>query len=132
MFSASGGSPILGACGRVCVSAGMVSKATMAPADAVPNRARQERPRTRFMLVSPLNSNPAMRALLQARGAARVAGQFQNVNTCVGAVDDVDVAAIVGLQIVALNRDLAAVLAVDLDAALGRRLGDRRDEVADL
>ena len=52
-------------------------------------------------------------------------------NAGVRAVDDVDVAAVVRLHIVALNCGLAAVLAVDLDATLVRRLGDRGDEVAD-
>ena len=50
----------------------------------------------------------------------------------IGAVDDVDVAALVGLDIVGLDRDLAAVLAVDGDAALVGRRRDRRNEVADL
>jgi len=40
------------------------------------------------------------------------------LKTGVGAIDDIDVAALVGLDIVGLDRDLAAVLAFDLDAAL--------------
>src|SRR6266702_4262012 len=68
----------------------------------------------------------------QAGCGARWSRQFQNVHSGVGAVDDVDVAAFVGLDIVGLDRDLAAVLAVDGDAALVGFVGDRRDEVADL
>ena len=70
--------------------------------------------------------------LLQPGDRARLAGHFQNVHAGIGAIDHIDVAAVVGLQIVALDRDLAAVLAVDLDAALLGRLGDRRNEIADL
>src|SRR6476659_1334357 len=65
-------------------------------------------------------------------GLPRLSGQFENVHAGVGAIDHIDIAALVGFQVVALDRDLAAVLAVDLDAALVGRLGDRRDEIADL
>ena len=50
----------------------------------------------------------------------------------VGAIDHIDIAAVVGLQIVTLDRDLASILAVDLDAALVGRFSDRRNEIADL
>src|SRR5271168_3457012 len=49
----------------------------------------------------------------QSHDLARVAGQFQNVHAGIGAIDDIDIAALVGLDIVGLDRDLAAVLAVD-------------------
>src|SRR5262245_19990816 len=129
MFSASGGSPILGAVGRVCAAAGSVSKAAAAvraaPA-AIPRAAC-----SRIMAgLSDLTSD--LRNSLQAGDAAGFAGQFEDVHAGVGAIDHVDVAAVVGLQVVALDRDLAAVLAVDLDAALLGRLGDRGDEIADL
>src|SRR5947209_6766484 len=76
-------------------------------------------------------SGGGMRApSVQSRDLSRLAGQLQNVQPSVGAIDHIDVAAIVGLHIVALDRDLAAVLSVDLDAALVRRLGDRRDKEA--
>src|SRR5262245_34578678 len=70
-------------------------------------------------------------ALRHPRDRARLAAQFQDVHAGIGAVDHVDVAAVVGLDVVALDRDLAAVLALHLDAALFSRLGDRRNEVAD-
>ena len=70
--------------------------------------------------------------LRQPRRLSGVAGQFEDVHPGVGAVDDVDVAAVVGLGVVGLDRSLAAVLAVDLDAALVGRLGDRGNVVGDL
>jgi hypothetical protein len=60
----------------------------------------------------------ACAVLFETRGAARVAGQLEDVQAGVGAIADIDVAAIVGLDVVALDRDLAAVLAVNLNAAL--------------
>src|ERR1700735_2317679 len=63
---------------------------------------------------------------------ARITGQFENVHARIGAVDDVDVTALVGLEIVGLDRDFAAILAIDLDAALVGIGRDRRDEIADL
>src|SRR4051812_23871635 len=57
------------------------------------------------------------RALGEARDLARLAGELEYVHTGIGAVDDIDVAAIVDLDIVRLDRDLAALLAaLDLDA----------------
>src|SRR6266702_6603164 len=50
----------------------------------------------------------------------------------VGAVDDVDIAAVIGLDIVGLDRDLASLAALDRNAALVGGLRDRRDEIADL
>ena len=61
----------------------------------------------------------------------RLAAQFEDVHAGVGAIDDVDVAAGVGLDVVGLDRGLAAVLAVDLHAALVGLVGDRRNEIAD-
>src|SRR5215467_11177706 len=75
---------------------------------------------------------PNFPALLQTRDRAGLAGEFENVEPRIGAIDHVDIAAIVGLHIVALDRDLAAVLAVDFDAALFRSLSNRRDEIAHL
>src|SRR6266516_249765 len=69
-------------------------------------------------------------ALRQARDRPRRAGELQDVQPGVGAVDHIDEAALVGLDVVALDRGLAAVLAVDLDAARIGLLGDRRDEEA--
>ena len=57
-------------------------------------------------------------ASLQARDRARLAGQLQDVQAGISAVDDVDVAALVGLDIVGLDRRLAALLAVDLTQRL--------------
>src|ERR1700716_355169 len=67
----------------------------------------------------------------QPRNAPRSAGQLQNMQPGVGAVDDIDVAALVGLDVVGLDRCLAAVLAVDGDAALVGGGRDRRNEIAD-
>ena len=49
----------------------------------------------------------------------------------IGAIDDVDISAVIGFDIVGLDRHLAAVLAVDGHAALVGRRRDRRDEIAD-
>ena len=50
----------------------------------------------------------------------------------ISAVDDVDVAPLISLDIVRLNRRLAALLALSADAPRVGRLRDRRDEIADL
>src|SRR4026207_838808 len=41
-------------------------------------------------------------------------GQFENVHACIGAVDDINVAAIVDFWVVRLNRNLAALAAARL------------------
>src|SRR5262245_1352731 len=46
----------------------------------------------------------------QTRDRARLAGQFQNVQAGVGTIREIDVAAVVGLGIVALDRGVAATL----------------------
>src|SRR5438552_12641729 len=61
-------------------------------------------------------------------GAAR---ELQDVQPGVGAIDQIDEAALVGLDVVALDRGLALVLSVHLDAARIGVRGDRRDEEAD-
>src|SRR6476620_475990 len=73
-----------------------------------------------------------IRSSRQAGAGACRARQFQNVQAGIGAIDDIDVAALVGFDIVGLDRDLASLLAIDGDAALVGRLGDGWDEVADL
>src|ERR1700685_1340285 len=70
------------------------------------------------------------RWLWQGHNLLRIAGQFQNVRAGIGAVDDVDIAAIVGLEVVGLDRDLATVLAVYLDTTLVGIGRDRRNEIA--
>src|SRR5262245_58373590 len=81
-----------------------------------------------------LRSGPGTTAfrLLQSRDPPRLAGELEDVQPGIGAVDDIDEAALVGLDIVALDRGLATVLAVDLDASRIGLLGDRRDEEPDL
>src|SRR5258708_6870794 len=75
---------------------------------------------------------PSSRSSLQPGHRARRAVQLQDVHAGVGAIDDVDVAAGVGLDVVGLDGGLAAVLAVDFYAALVGLVGDGRDEIADL
>ena len=48
----------------------------------------------------------------QPRDRARRAGELKNVHAGVGAVDDVDIAAVVDFDIVCLDRHLAALLAI--------------------
>jgi hypothetical protein len=55
------------------------------------------------------------------RERAGLAGQFENVHAGIGSVDDIDVAAIIGLHVIGLDCDLAAILPIQLDAALVRR-----------
>src|SRR5262245_59878709 len=50
---------------------------------------------------------------------SRRPGQPQNVDACVRSVDDVDVAAVVDLDVVGLNDGLAPLLTVDRPTALG-------------
>src|SRR5690348_16413357 len=73
----------------------------------------------------------AWSVLRQAGDCTCRSRQFEDVQTGIGAVDDVDVAAVVGLDVVGLDRDLAALAALDRDAALVGRSRDRRNEVAD-
>src|SRR5262245_14063133 len=68
-----------------------------------------------------------------ARDDARLAGELDDVQAGIGAVGDVDVAAVIDLGVVALDhRIAAALLAADHAAARLSGLRDRRDEVADL
>src|SRR5437868_2463580 len=77
-----------------------------------------------------LDAAAMTKKLFQPRNLARVAGQFQDVQTGVCAVDHIDVAAVVSFHVVALDRDLAAILIVHLDAALVGGLRNRRNEIA--
>jgi hypothetical protein len=68
----------------------------------------------------------------EVRGAPGIAGELEDHEARVRTVDGIDVAAVIDLDVVGLDRDLAAVRAVDLDAP---RLGlcvDRGNEVRDL
>ena len=65
----------------------------------------------------------AMRAL-HSSGFAGIADDLQDMHPGVGAVDDIDKTAVVGFDVVGLDGDLAAILAVDLDAALVGVFGD--------
>jgi hypothetical protein len=51
----------------------------------------------------------------QPGNGTRLAGQFQNMQAGIGAVDSIDVAAVVGLDIVGLDRDFAALDALEPD-----------------
>ena len=58
--------------------------------------------------------------LLLTGDPLRVLSQFEDVEAGICTVHDVNIATIVCLQIVALDCGLAAILALDLDAAPGR------------
>jgi len=62
----------------------------------------------------------------------RLAGQLEDVETGVCAVDDVDVPALVGFDVVRLDRGLAPLPAIDRDAPLVGRARDGRNEVTGL
>src|SRR6476620_9979384 len=75
------------------------------------------------------DGRPSLRR--QSRDDARLPGQLEDVHSRAGEIDDVDVAAVVDLGIVGLDRDLAAVQTVHLDATLLRRFRNGRDEISD-
>src|ERR1700692_1875525 len=83
------------------------------------------------MLAARSASLPLQR--LQACDRARLAVQLQDVQAGIDAIREINIAAVVGLRIVALDHGVAAtLLAQDHSAARLRRLGDRRDEITDL
>src|SRR3984893_1240776 len=67
----------------------------------------------------------------QAGDGARRPRELKNMQAGGGAIDDIDIAALVGFDIVGLDRHLAAVLALAGDAALVGRCRDRGNEIAD-
>ena len=70
----------------------------------------------------------------KVRQLPRLPAELDNMHAGIGAVDDVDVASVVDLDVVGLNRDLALFGAAGLagDAALVGLVGDRRYVIADL
>ena len=66
---------------------------------------------------------------LKIRRLARNARQLEDVQTRVRAVDDVDVAAVVHVDVVGLDRHLAALVRACADAALVGFAGDGRDVI---
>src|SRR2546430_12360447 len=77
-----------------------------------------------------LRSGPGTTPLRLPRSGDRpgAARELQDVQPGVGAIDQIDEAALVGLDVVALDRGLALVLPVHLEAARIGVRGDRRDE----
>ena len=61
----------------------------------------------------------------------RLAGQLEDMHAGVGAIDDVDVAAVIHFHIVGLDGNFAMLFRARPHAALVGLVGDRRDEVAD-
>src|SRR5450756_800326 len=79
--------------------------------------------------------------LFKIRDFARLARQLEDVHAGIGTIDNVDITAIVDFGVIGLDRDLAAVHAIDLDTALGGVLADcgnivgglaRRERIADI
>src|SRR4051812_46152027 len=81
-------------------------------------------------------AGPKSDALLQrrlSRDGACLAGQLYDMQARIGPVRDVDVAAVIDLSVVALDHNVAAaLLTADRAATRDGRLGDRRNEIADL
>src|SRR5947208_3223321 len=77
-------------------------------------------------------STPRKLLAREIRDRARLAGQRKDVEAGVRAIDRVDVAAIIDLDVVRLDRDLAAIGAVDFYAARIGLVRRRRNEVRDL
>src|SRR5258706_3136538 len=65
------------------------------------------------------------------RHLAGVSRGLQDMQPGIGAIDDVDIAAVVDVDVVGLDRDLAALGRAGADAALIGLVGHFRDEVAD-
>ena len=76
-------------------------------------------------------ANVKSTTLWQACDRACLAGELQDVQPAIGAIDDIDVAALVGLDIVGLDRNLAALLALDGHATFIGLVCYRRNEIAD-
>src|SRR6478609_7695403 len=74
----------------------------------------------------------ARRRASEPRDRARLARELEDVQARRRAVERVDVAAVVEVHVVRLDRALAFALAVDRDARLGRVRRDLGDEVRDL
>src|SRR6266699_6988329 len=83
--------------------------------------------RVPLLALGPREEFAAIRRSGDRPGAAR---ELQDVQPGVGAIDQIDEAALVGLDVVALDRGLALVLSVHLEAARVGVRGDRRDEEA--
>src|SRR5262245_13601382 len=79
-----------------------------------------------------LDARERARSLTEIRNLARGAGQLQDVQSGVRAIDDVDVAAVVHFYIVRLDRRLAALVGPRTDTPLIRLRGDRRNVVGNL
>src|SRR3989442_3377538 len=71
------------------------------------------------------------RSSLKLRDSTCRTAEFQNVHAGIGAIDDVNVAAIVDLNIVRLDRDLAALLRAGTDAPLVGFIGNGGDVITD-
>src|SRR6185503_21375186 len=80
---------------------------------------RRARPKSRIS---------SFRVSSEAGDRARRAGQLEHVQSRRGAVERIDVAAVVEVHVVRLDRAVALTRTVDLDARLGRVLGDLGDE----
>src|SRR6476469_10004946 len=106
---------------------------TSAPTDRMAPRGQDPRNATNPPPQGGAKGSDPIALLREVGDPPRGAGQLEDVQPGVGAIDDVDIAAIVDLHVVGLDGSLAALLAVgQLDAALVGVLGDRRDVVGDL
>src|SRR5215813_11301017 len=70
-------------------------------------------------------------ASLKLRDSTCRTGEFQNVHAGIGAIDDVNITAIVDLNIVRLDRDLAALLRARTYAPLVGFVGNDGNVIAD-
>ena len=78
-----------------------------------------------------LNDNPSASRRVEPGDRARFARQLEDVQTRRRTIERVDVAAVVDVDVVRLDRLLHSRLAVDLDARLGRVGRDLGDEARD-
>jgi hypothetical protein len=75
---------------------------------------------------------PSGRARREVRRSPCAAGQLKDVHAAVCASENVDIAAIIDLDVVRLNRNLAALVDAFANAAAIRVFRRRRDIAADL
>src|SRR5258708_2869217 len=72
------------------------------------------------------------RSSRQLDDLARRAGEFKDVHAGIGAVNDIDIAAVVHFDVVGLDGDLTTLVGAGADAALVGLAGNGGNEIGDL
>src|SRR5947208_10667232 len=115
-----------------CLSCSSKSRRRATTASLTPSRERATAMTRPMPMLAPVTS-AHLPASERSTNLAPLPLELEDVHPGVGAIDRVDVAAVVDLEVVGLDRDLAAFVAGGvLDAALVSLVGRRRDVVARL